>query len=183
MEIRNKVANNNQEKKEIIHQVRSVREPRVCGGNWQGGNKNEAPWTARITHTARARPVHQQHFPLLTRKRRQKESVLYMHGISLRPPLRVVCIIGSIHLVAGVSRSVSSEQWASLLLSFLPLEFLGESTYSSSSMWWAISSFFPRWTDSPTSGELRLAVWRWSRLLAEHSVTVDTAEDSGERTR
>jgi hypothetical protein len=37
------VANNIQEKKEIIHQVSSVREPRVCGGNWQGGNKNEAP--------------------------------------------------------------------------------------------------------------------------------------------
>ena len=180
MEIRNKVANNIQEKKEIIHQVRSVREPRVCGGNWQGGNKNEAPWTARITHTARARATLPPPYKKTSTK--EKESV-DMHGISLRPPLRVVCIIGSIHLVSGVSRSVSSEQWASLLLSFLPLEFLGESTYSSSSMWWAISSFFPRWTDSPTSGELRLAVWRWSRLLAEHSVTVDTAEDSGERTR
>lgn len=39
--------------------------------------------------------------------------------IALVCPLRVVCIIRSIHLVAGVSRSVSSEQWASLILSFL----------------------------------------------------------------
>jgi hypothetical protein len=108
--------------------VSSVREPRVCGGNWQGGNKNEAPWTARITHTARARATLP---PPYIGKRRQKESV-YMHGISLRPPLRVVCIIGSIHLVASVSRSVSSEQWASLILSFLfiPLEFLGELSHS-----------------------------------------------------
>ena len=101
--------------------------------------------------------------PLLC-KACSKESV----HVLLVSPLRAVCVIESIHLVAGVSRSVSLEQWGSLIL-------LSSSRFG----WWVVLVFvlFYDKAISPFFLTHKLCVWR-SRPLAEHFVTVHSEKGS-----